>query len=214
MALLVFGGFFSMNLYAPAIATEATDSFDSLSRSFSYFFSKPFHFLWYVLVAMVYGIICIGFVWIITSLILCLISWAAGFGMGENWEFFKAFITLGQYQSNSVGLTDIADKAGFFPALFSFFMGIIAVMIAGMAISYTVAFKATANAIIYLLLRNKVDGTDMTDISYEEIDFINALEDSAKEKEDTTDEKQADDSDKDSAEEEKPSDDEKKDETV
>jgi len=227
MALLVFGGFFSMNLYAPAIATEATDSFDSLSRSFSYFFSKPFHFLWYVLVAMVYGIICIGFVWIITSLILCLISWAAGFGMGENWEFFKAFITLGQYQSNSVGLTDIADKAGFFPALFSFFMGIIAVMIAGMAISYTVAFKATANAIIYLLLRNKVDGTDMTDISYEEIDFINALEDSAKEKEDTTDEKQADDSDKDSAEEEKqaddsdkdsaekekPSDDEKKDET-
>ncbi|MCD4657087.1 MAG: hypothetical protein K8S87_06040, partial [Planctomycetes bacterium] len=82
------------------------------------------------------------------------------------------------------GLTEIADKAGFFPALFSFFMGIIAVMIVGMAISYIVSFKATANSIIYLLLRNKVDGTDMTDISYEEVDFIKALEDSAKEKSD------------------------------
>ncbi len=210
MALLVFGGIFSINLYSPAIATEATDSFDSLSRSFSYFFSKPFHYLWYVLVAMVYGIICIGFVWFITGLILCLISSAAGFGMGENWELFKAFITLGQYQTQSVGLTEIADKAGFFPALFSFFMGIITVMIAGMAISFTVSFKATANAIIYLLLRNKVDGTDMTDISYEEIDFIKALEDSAKEKSETV-EKTVDEDKKDVADEEKPTDEEKKD---
>ncbi|MCD4656206.1 MAG: hypothetical protein K8S87_01545, partial [Planctomycetes bacterium] len=86
MALLVFGGIFSINLYSPAIAAEATDSFDSLSRSFSYFFSKPFHLLWYSLVAIVFVVICIAFVWLLTGLMLCLVSCAAGFGMGENWE--------------------------------------------------------------------------------------------------------------------------------
>lgn len=61
------GGF---NLMYPAIAVEGSDSFDAISRSFSYVYSKPWRTLFYSLVAIGYGLLTYLFVRVFISLVL------------------------------------------------------------------------------------------------------------------------------------------------
>ncbi|HXX93126.1 MAG TPA: hypothetical protein VEN81_05800 [Planctomycetota bacterium] len=70
MTLILVGTFTGMPLFAPAVAAEGTDSFDAVSRGFSYVYSRPWHYLWYQLVTSVYGYICIGFV-IVFAIAMC-----------------------------------------------------------------------------------------------------------------------------------------------
>src|SRR5262249_39790436 len=45
-------------MYA-TISTEGSDSFDALSRSYSYVLTNPWHYIWYALVALTYGAIVV-----------------------------------------------------------------------------------------------------------------------------------------------------------
>ncbi|MHC4607028.1 MAG: hypothetical protein ACYTAF_08815 [Planctomycetota bacterium] len=64
MILILVGSFAGAPLFVPAVAAEGTDSFDAVSRGFSYVYSRPWHYLWYQSVALVYGIVCIAFVYL------------------------------------------------------------------------------------------------------------------------------------------------------
>jgi hypothetical protein len=63
-------------LMSPTISAEGTDSWEAVSRSFSYVFQKPFHYLWYALVACVYGAILIFFVGFMGSFMVYMSKWA------------------------------------------------------------------------------------------------------------------------------------------
>lgn len=78
MTLILVGTVTGLPLFAPAVAAEGTDSFDAVSRGFSYVYSRPWHFLWYQMVSAVYGYICIGFV-ILFAITMCHL----GLKMGE-----------------------------------------------------------------------------------------------------------------------------------
>lgn len=62
MLLIVIGASIGSPLFLPAVAAEGTDSFDAMSRGFSYVYSRPWHFAWYQAVTAVYGWICVTFV--------------------------------------------------------------------------------------------------------------------------------------------------------
>jgi hypothetical protein len=62
-------------MYA-TISTEGSDSFDALSRSYSYVFQRPWHYLFYSIVAMLYGVLVIFFVVFVTSFMVYLSKWA------------------------------------------------------------------------------------------------------------------------------------------
>jgi hypothetical protein len=62
MALIVVGTLAGFPLFLPAVAAEGTDAFDAFSRGFSYIYSKPWHYLWYQVVAGSYGYVCVAFV--------------------------------------------------------------------------------------------------------------------------------------------------------
>jgi hypothetical protein len=76
MGLAIVGLVVGWPLMAPTISTEGTDSWEALSRSFSYVFQKPFHYLWYALVAISYGAVLIFFVGFIGSFTVYLSKWA------------------------------------------------------------------------------------------------------------------------------------------
>ena len=78
MTLILVGTFTGMPLFAPAVAAEGTDSFDAVSRGFSYVYSRPWHYIWYQMVTSVYGYVCIGFV-ILFAITMCHL----GLKMGE-----------------------------------------------------------------------------------------------------------------------------------
>ena len=62
MTLVCSGTVGGFNLMYPTVAVEGSDSFDAISRSFSYVFARPWRMLWYTVVAVVYGALCYLFV--------------------------------------------------------------------------------------------------------------------------------------------------------
>jgi hypothetical protein len=88
MTLICVGTVTGLPLFAPAVAAEGTDSFDAVSRGFSYVYSRPWHYLWYQLVSWVYGYVCIGFV-ILFAITMCSLgieAGAQGFELSGAWS--------------------------------------------------------------------------------------------------------------------------------
>jgi hypothetical protein len=67
IAIGIVGGF---SLMFPTIAYEDSDCFDSISRSFSYVYNKPWRMGLYMVIAFVYGAICYLFVRFFSFLVL------------------------------------------------------------------------------------------------------------------------------------------------
>jgi hypothetical protein len=63
-------------LMSPTISAEGTDSWEAVSRSFSYVFQKPFQYLWYCLVGTCYGAILIFFIGFMGSFTVYMSKWA------------------------------------------------------------------------------------------------------------------------------------------
>jgi hypothetical protein len=76
MSLALVGLAVAWPLMAPTISAEGTDSWEALSRSFSYVFQRPWHYLWYAAVTVVYGAIVILFVGFMGSLTTYMAKWA------------------------------------------------------------------------------------------------------------------------------------------
>jgi hypothetical protein len=70
MTLIGLGTLSGLPLFAPAVAAEGTDSFDAVSRGFSYVYSRPWHYLWYQGVSGAYGYVCSAFV-ILFAITMC-----------------------------------------------------------------------------------------------------------------------------------------------
>jgi hypothetical protein len=87
MTLICVGTVTGLPLFAPAVAAEGTDSFDAVSRGFSYVYSRPWHYIWYQLVSSAYGYVCIGFV-ILFAITMCHMGISAG---GEGFELSGAW---------------------------------------------------------------------------------------------------------------------------
>jgi hypothetical protein len=78
MTLILVGSVTGLPLFLPAVAAEGTDSFDAVSRGFSYVYSRPWHYLGYQGISAAYGYVCIAFV-ILFAVTMCHL----GVKMGE-----------------------------------------------------------------------------------------------------------------------------------
>jgi len=85
MAMILIGLVGWPLMYA-TISTEGSDSFDALSRCYAYVFQRPWHYLFYSVVAMLYGVLVIFFVVFITSFMVYLAKWAVGLTPGLSWR--------------------------------------------------------------------------------------------------------------------------------
>src|SRR6185436_225773 len=70
ITLVILGAAGGFNLMYPTIAVEGSDSFDAISRSFSYVYARPWRMLFYTLVAVLYGALCYVFVRLFIFLLL------------------------------------------------------------------------------------------------------------------------------------------------
>lgn len=62
-------------LMSSTISTEGTDSWEAVSRSYSYVYQRPWHYLWYSLVAIAYGAVLVFFIGFMGSLMVYLAKW-------------------------------------------------------------------------------------------------------------------------------------------
>jgi hypothetical protein len=179
-------------MYA-TISTEGSDSFDALSRSYSYVYQSPWSYLWYTLVAVAYGMVLVFFVGLMGSLTVYLGKW----GVSQTPFVSKNFTNrepeyLFVYAPTSYGWrelllqgTDIVDSntgkiiaesynnylnsmkwynhVGAF-LVSNVWLYLVFLLVLGFGYSYF----WTASTIIYLLMRRKVDDTELDEVYLEE----------------------------------------------
>jgi hypothetical protein len=79
---IVLVGLVGWPLMIATISTEGTDSFDALSRSYSYVYQAPWRYLWYSFVAVVYGAALVFFIGFMASLMVFLGKWGVSSAVG------------------------------------------------------------------------------------------------------------------------------------
>ena len=174
MALVLIGAVAGGSLMWPTIAVEGSDSFDAISRSFSYIYSKPWRTLLYFLVASVYGAICFLFVRFFVFLMLLLTRGFVGIGLwGTSREAAGAGMTkmdtmwkMPSFEAlmpcwASLG-REGADAWGGF--LIAIWVGLAVVL----SYAFLICLYYSASTVAYTLLRREVDATDLEEVYVEE----------------------------------------------
>lgn len=171
MTLVLLGTAGGFNLMYPTIAVEGSDSFDAISRSFSYVYARPWRMLFYTAVAIFYGAATYMFVHLFLLMMLVLTHHFVGMGMfGTAASTRDLFSTMWPNPamtgrlSYAVDYTALggADKVGAFflhcwVMLLVFFLG-----------AFAISLYFSSNTIIYYLMRSEVDATEMDDVYLEQ----------------------------------------------
>jgi hypothetical protein len=171
MTLVLLGTGGGFNLMYPTIAVEGSDSFDAISRSFSYVYARPWRMLFYTLVAVLYGALCYLFVRFFLAIMLILTHFFVGSGMFVNvdsnvpidlWSAMWPTPT-GQltYDIDTLTLSGAQATGAFLVALWVY----ITICMLG---AFTISFYFSANTIIYYLMRREVDATELDDVYLEQ----------------------------------------------
>ncbi len=156
VAILLIGLAFGWPLMWPTISAEGTDSFDALSRSYSYLYQRPLHYLFYALVAGFFGLLTAAVVLLFAQWTIGLGYWAASWGTGVSRlaELHNSALSPGEQ-------TGMLSTAGY---VFAFWTG--AVML--VATSFLYSYFWTAASGIYFLLRQNLDGMEPDEVALSE----------------------------------------------
>jgi hypothetical protein len=173
MTLVLLGTLGGFNLMYPTIAVEGSDSFDAISRSFSYLYARPWRMAFYTAVAILYGSICYLFVRYFVFLMLTLTHYFVGmwiFRHANNtallWStMWPSPSALGRfvYTINYWPL-GVGEKVGAFLIMIWVYLAI------GLLGAFAMSFYFSANTIIYFLMRHEVDATELDDVYLEQAD--------------------------------------------
>ena len=163
------------------LGAEGSDSFDALSRCYSYVLQKPWSYIWYAVVALVYGAVVVFFVGLMGSLTVYLAQWAVSqtpltgiFNRDPSYLFlwapqsfgWRALLLQGSPVAAAaepgVTLTHWWNYVG--PLCIAVWLGLVFLMIVGFGYS----FFWSASTIIYLMMRRKVDDTELDEVYLEE----------------------------------------------
>jgi hypothetical protein len=181
MAVILVGLVGWPMMYA-TISAEGSDSFDALSRSYSYVLTNPWQYVWYSLVALAYGAVVVFFVGFMGSLMIYLGKWGVGLNPAvrayrqPEYLFIYAPTSFGWRELLIKGSTVVDVNGQPLPGnqlewwnhvgagMVAFWLWLAFLMIIGFGYSYF----WSASTIIYLLMRRKVDDTDIDEVYLEE----------------------------------------------
>jgi hypothetical protein len=169
MAIILVGWAVGWPLMFSTISVEGSDSFDALSRSFAYIFQRPWHYLFYALLAVVFGSLCSFFVVLFADLLVHMTHWAVAWGGGE-----RLATLLGQlfyYAPDASGWGPGAEQSVDKPTGATWFgavcTGIWLYLLFFLLVGFVYSYFWSASTVIYYLLRRDVDNTEMQEVFLE-----------------------------------------------
>ena len=178
MTLVLLGTVGGFNLMYPTIAVEGSDSFDAISRSFSYVYARPWRMLFNTLVAIVYGAITYIFVRLFLYMTLSLTHYFVGWWIFRNADNYQPLWPemwhIPQFSSLPYSPDFPALGGGqWLGALLIWIWVFLTICLMG---AYVISYYFSVNTLIYYLLRSDVDATEMDDVYLEqpEEDFTEA----------------------------------------
>lgn len=199
---LVLVGLIGWPLMYATISAEGSDSFDALSRSYSYVFQAVWRYVWYAAVALVYGAILIFFVGFMGSLVVYLGKWGVSqtpflasseptrdrdptyfFYYAPKSFGWRDLLLHGHPQAekrtdvirpNGKPGEELEMKQTYRDALTlpnrigAIFVAVWLFLLFLLVLGFAYSYFWTASSIIYLLMRWKVDDTELDEIHLEE----------------------------------------------
>ena len=160
-------------LMYPAIAVEGSDSFDAISRSYHYVFARPFRTGLYGLVALIYGVITYLFVrlfiYVGLSATHMFVKWGViggGTRLAEGADRLDVIWTAPEFQALWGRFSWAAMSGG--DRIAAVLIAMWVLPFAALVAAYLISYFASASTCIYLLLRRKVDATDLDEVYVEE----------------------------------------------
>ena len=173
MSLVLLGLVGGFNLMYPTVAVEGSDSFDAISRSFSYLYARPWRLAFYTIVSIIYGAAAFLFVRLFIYLMLVLTHKFAGAAIFASADSTAPlWSTLWPNPGTAARLSYDIDTLGltFTQEIGARLIWLWVHLIIAMLGAFVVCFYFSANTIIYYLLRREVDATDMDDVYLEQVD--------------------------------------------
>ena len=187
---VVLVGLIGWPLMYSTISAEGSDSFDAISRSYSYVYQAPWQYLWYCFIAVIYGAALIFFVGLMGSLTVYLAKWGMSLAYFNEPTYFYYYAPtsfgwrdLLLYQSvdvtsvptvNSLGEVTYTydfknpDDFGITNTIGAFFVGIWIGILFLFVVGFGYSYFWSVSAVVYLLMRRNVDDTDIDEIHLEE----------------------------------------------
>ncbi len=167
IVFIVVIGIIGFLLMYPTISAEGSDTFDAMSRAYSYVLSRPAHFLSLLISILVCGVILTFFASLGACLVMKTTYCTVGIGMGDKFDTIRAFISgLG---SGGTSIEPLGPTSMKFAALMMMLYIVLVKVAVG---SIIVAFAGSASTIAYLILRKDVDGTELFDVYIEEEEVV------------------------------------------
>ncbi len=173
MALVLLGLVGGFNLMYPTIAVEGSDSFDAISRSFSYLYARPWRLAFYTVVSVIYGALTYLFVRLFIYLMLVLTHKFVGLGFFAHadstaplWNTIWPSPTTAARLSYDIDFLTLGVGQDIGAFLVAFWVYLVIAILGAFAIS----FYFSANTIIYYLMRREVDATELDDVYLEQVD--------------------------------------------
>lgn len=169
MALGLLGLAIGWPLMFAAVSAEASESFDAVSRVFSYLFGRFWHYLFYIVVAVFYGAVLTTIVVSCAFLAVHLSQYAVM--LTGNDDSLRAFFanapTAGGWR-NTFGPSPDAAEAGFTDGIAGLLVGIWTHLFFLGVVGFAYSYFWSSTTIIYFLLRQDVDETEIEEVYVDE----------------------------------------------
>jgi len=176
VAMLIVGGLAGFGLGYPIIAVEGSDAFDAFGRSYSYVYARPWRTIFYTLTTAIYGTLCFVFVKLFVGLVFSATSSILGKSMNLDTSAYAA--PLGKldamwfspsFSGPFFGKFDLFPLSGT-ENLGSFLIALWVYLLVALVIAFAISFFFCGYTMIYLLLRNRVDATELEEVFVEEFE--------------------------------------------
>lgn len=166
ISAVAIGAVAGFNLMFPAAAYDGSDCFDSISRAFSYIYTRPWRMALYSFVAACYGSICYLVIRLFAFLLLLSTHMFLRLGIfsnaanGDNkldalWSAPRFMDLTMNFQTTTLGWIGTFASA---------WIHLFVLLVVGLVGAFIISFYFSANTIIYSLMRYKVDDTALDDV--------------------------------------------------
>jgi hypothetical protein len=191
MAVLLLGLLGYPMMY-PTISAEGSDHFDALTRSYGYLYQSFFHYAWYGLVAVAYGAVLVFLVGVVTSLSVYMGKWAVAQTPGADYlnrspEFYfiyapesfgwRELLLQGSPAVDANGRLSPENYEKYVSTLWiwnkaaAFVVGVWLTLVFLVFLGFGYSYFWVASSMIYLLMRERVDDTELDEVYMEDEDL-------------------------------------------
>jgi hypothetical protein len=173
MAVVLLGAGGGFNLMYPTIAVEGSDSFDAISRSFSYVFNQPWRMLFYTIVALIYGAATYLFVHCFIWMMLVLTHHFIAMGMFSKAANTQDLLSVMWPSPSTAGRLSYVvhySALSFGQKVGAILIRMWVMLLVSFLGAFAISLYFCANTIIYFLMRNEVDSTEIDDVYLEQFE--------------------------------------------